>query len=410
MEQTKNQSTRAEEKDQTPISMCLSLNDIELAASKSLPRDAWAYFHSASDNLGAERNNRVDWTKIILRPRVLRNVQRVDMTQTIMGQRSAMPFFVAPAARAKMAHPEGEYCIVRGVARAGIPYCTSTVSSISHVDLARVLREETQARIDKKAIEGCLFFQLYAGIDPAETDARIQTAIDLGFKALVLTVDSAVVSKREEAERHLAEMEWTDSKRLVDTSKWIRQFDDPTLFVLRGHHSCTLDWKEVKRLKELWAKNTVNGPFVLKGIQTVEDAVMAVEEAGVNVIYLSNHGGRQCDDAPSAIRTLLEIRIFAPHLLDKAEFYLDGGVRRGADIVKAIALGARGVAMGRPFMYGLGAYGTKGVEQVIKSIFSLHLYLDLMSELTTNSPERRNRDYYAIDRCNAAGSVESELC
>lgn len=350
--------------------MCLSLDDIELAASKSLPRDAWAYFHSASDSLGAERNNRVDWTKIILRPRVLRNVMRVDMTQTIMGQRSALPFFVAPAARAKLAHPEGEYCIVRGVARAGIPYCTSTVSSISHADLARVLREETQNKPqeDSTTTTGCLFFQLYAGIDPAGSDERIQTAIELGFKAVVLTVDSAVVSKREEDERHLAEVEWTDSQRIIDTSKWIKQFDDPTVSVLRGHHSCTLDWKEVKRLKELWARNTVNGPFVLKGIQTVEDAVMAVEEAGIKVIYLSNHGGRQCDDAPSAIRTLLEIRRFAPHLLDKAEFYLDGGVRRGADIVKAIALGARGVAMGRPFMYALGAYGTEGVERVIKSM------------------------------------------
>jgi L-lactate dehydrogenase (cytochrome) len=366
---TKDQPTKETGKDHTPISMCLSLNDIEVVASKSLPRDAWAYFHSASDNLGAERNNRVDWTKIILRPRVLRNVQRVDMTQTIMGQRSALPFFVAPAALAKMAHPEGECCIVRGVARAGIPYCASSVSSISHVDLVRVLREETQAKPDNEAIEGCLLFQLYAAVDPAKTEQRIQTAIDLGFKALVLTVDTPVAGKREETERHLAEMEWTDNKRMFDTSKWmIRQFDDPTLFVLRGFNSCTLDWKEVKRLKELWAKNTVNGLFTLKGIQTVEDAIMAVEEAGVNVIYLSNHGGRQCDDAPSAIRTLLEIRRFAPHLLDKAEFYLDGGIRRGADIVKAIALGARGVAMGRPFLYALGAYGTEGVEHVIKSI------------------------------------------
>lgn len=156
IKQTKTNTTRETGIDNIPISMCISLDDIELAASKTLPRDAWAYFHSARDNLGSERNNRIDWSKIILRPRVLRNVQRVDMTQ-----RSALPFFGAPAARAKMAHPEGEYCIVRGVVRAGIPCCTSTVSSISHVDLVRVLREETKAKSNDKAIEGCLSFQLY---------------------------------------------------------------------------------------------------------------------------------------------------------------------------------------------------------------------------------------------------------
>lgn len=343
--------------------MCLSLDDLQQAASQTLNRSAWAYFHSASDGLGAKRNNRMDWTKIIFRPRVLRNVQKVDMSRTLMGQKSALPFFAAPAARAKLAHPDGEYCVVRGVARAGIPYCTSTVSSIGHKELAQCLKEE-KANANKET--GCLFFQLYAGINPALTDERIQTAIKNGFKALVLTVDSAVVSKREEAERYRAEEEWLSSGKEIDTSSWIQQFDDPTVSVLRGVHSCTLDWTEVKRIREVWG-NT--GVFALKGIQTVEDAVFAVEEAGVTAIYLSNHGGRQCDDAPSAIRTLLEIRRFAPHILDKAKFYLDGGVRRGADILKAIALGARGVALGRPFMYALGAYGTEGVEQAIKSEF-----------------------------------------
>lgn len=115
-----------------------------------------------------------------------------------------------------------------------------------------------------------------------------------------------------------------------------------------------------------------------------------IEEAGINVIYLCNHGGRQCDDAPSTIRTLLEIRRFAPHLLDKAEFYLDGGVRRGADIVKAVALGARGVAMGRPFMYAVGAYGTEGFERVIKSMLFPYPLFTFDPELTMNSPKRRN--------------------
>lgn len=395
--------------------MCLSLNDIEEAAKKSLSRSAWTYFHSASDNLGSERNNRIDWTKIILRPRVLRNVVRVDMKRTLLGQESSLPFFVAPAARAKLAHPDGEYCIVRGIARAGIPYCTSTVSSIAHKNLAECLQTENENRNAKGGPDGCLFFQLYAGVDPKQTKERIQTAIDYGYKALVLTVDSAVVSKREEAERYLAEAEFLDSGKLIETSQWIQQIDDPTLSVLRGMHSSSLDWEQVKWIRELWAKNTNNAPFVLKGIQTVEDAVMAVEEAGIQVIYLSNHGGRQCDDAPSAIRTLLEIRRFAPQLLDKAEFYLDGGIRRGTDIIKAIALGARGVALGRPFMYALGAYGTEGVERAIRSkflFFVLISYSIIASYvwLTIKSFERRDRNNYAADWSYASGPAESKLC
>jgi L-lactate dehydrogenase (cytochrome) len=342
--------------DTIPLSMILSLDDFEHSADRSMNRKAYTYYHSAADSLGAYNNNTQDWPKVLLRPRVLRNVQQVDMRCTMMGQRSNFPFFIAPAARAKLAHPDGEFCLARGAARAGIPYCTSTVSSTAHAQLATCLQAEK-----KFEEEGCLFFQLYAAVDRKTTVERIETAKSHGYKALVLTVDSAVVGKREEDERYKAELEWMDGEE-IDTSVRVKQVG-VNMSVLRGHHSSTLNWDDLNWIRELWG-NT--GPFGLKGIQTVEDAILAVE-AGVNVIYLSNHGGRQADDAPSAIRTLVEIRKFAPRLLDEAEFYLDGSVRRGADIIKAICLGARGCSIGRSFMYAMGLYGTAGVEKAIKS-------------------------------------------
>jgi L-lactate dehydrogenase (cytochrome) len=190
---------------------------------------------------------------------------------------------------------------------------------------------------------------------------RIETARKHGYKALVITVDSAIVGKREEDERYQAELEYVNGHE-VDTTVYVKVAEgEPP--VLRAHHTPTLSWDDLKWIRELWGNS---GPVALKGIQTVEDALLAAE-AGIDAIYLSNHGGRQCDDAPSSIRTLVEIRRFAPELLGKVEIYLDGSVRRGADIVKALCLGATGVAIGRPFMYALGAHGTAGAEKAIKS-------------------------------------------
>jgi L-lactate dehydrogenase (cytochrome) len=343
-------------KDPIPLSMCLCLDDFEAAAERVINRKAFTYFHSAADGLGALRNNQQDWQKVMLRPRILRNVKRVDMRRVMMGQKSFLPFFIAPAARAKLAHEDGELCLARGAARAGIPYCTSTVSTVSHEALAKCLEAE---RVHQE--EGCLFFQLYVANDRKTTVERIETARKHGYKALVITVDSAIVGKREEDERYQAELEYVNGHE-VDTTVYVKVAEgEPP--VLRAHHTPTLSWDDLKWIRELWGNS---GPVALKGIQTVEDALLAAE-AGIDAIYLSNHGGRQCDDAPSSIRTLMEIRRFAPELLGKVEIYLDGSVRRGADIVKALCLGATGVAIGRPFMYALGAHGTAGAEKAIKS-------------------------------------------
>jgi L-lactate dehydrogenase (cytochrome) len=189
-------------------------------------------------------------------------------------------------------------------------------------------------------------------------------AQELGFKALVVTVDTPVLGKREEDERYMAELEHEAGVLLIPrTGEWLGATRDKEERVLRGGiDSSSLNWDDLVWMREAWG-NT--GPFVLKGIQTAEDAKKAVD-LGIDGIYLSNHGGRQLDCAPSSIKTLLEIRRFCPEIIGKIEIYMDGGFRRGQDVVKALCLGATAVSCGRPFMYALGVYGTEGVLKVIQ--------------------------------------------
>ncbi|KIV89953.1 hypothetical protein, variant [Exophiala mesophila] len=338
-----------------PLSHCLNLDDIEKAAERIIDRASWAYFHSAADGLGALANNQNDWRKVLLRPRVMRNVRRVSMQRTMLGFKSRLPFFIAPAARAKLVHEDGELCLARGAARAGIPYCPSTYSTVPHDELAQCW---TTTRGNSEY--GALWFQLYIAHEKSSAIELITKARTLGYQALVITVDSPVVGKREEDERYRAELVTAsgDASLLTEWSKPQESEDGPPL---RGHHSSTLNWEDLGWIREAWQNA---GPIALKGIQTAEDAAIAVEH-GIDAIYLSNHGGRQCDDAPSGISTLLEIRKFYPDILTKAEFYLDGWVRRGADVIKALCLGAKGVALGRPFMYSV-AMGDEGVMKVIQ--------------------------------------------
>lgn len=341
-----------------PLSHCLNLDDIEKAAERIVSRSAWAYFHSAADSLGSLTNNREDWKKITLRPRIMRNVRRVSMQRTMLGQKSRLPFFIAPAARAQLVHEDGELCLVRGAAKYGIHYCPSTYSSISHKELA-----ECHTKQNGNGEYSRLFFQLYVPFERPATIELIKMARELGYKALIITVDAPVLGKREEDERYRAELATASGDDSVLT-EWYRPQEDEDGPPLRGHHSSTLNWEDLPWIREAWQNA---GPIALKGIQTPEDALLAVQH-GVDAIYLSNHGGRQCDDAPSAIRTLLEIRRFYPEILGKVEIYLDGWVRRGADIIKALCLGATGVSLGRPFMYGV-AMGDEGVLKVIQREF-----------------------------------------
>jgi len=346
------------------LSLCLSLHDIERAAQKLLSRPAYIYYASAADALGALQNNADDWRKITLRPRVMRNVRRIDTSRTLLGCRVKHPFFIAPAARAGLAHEDGELCLARGAARMGVGYCVSSVASFPHGDISRAFYENNGGKYD------ALWFQLYVANERAVTLERIAAAKEGGYKALVITVDSPVIGKREDDERYRAEVSaeslassFSQEPPLSPPTGDGARNDEGDPLPLRGVHSSTFNWDDLGWIREAWQNS---GPIALKGIQTAEDAALAVEY-GVNAIYLSNHGGRQCDDAPSSIQTLLEIRRFYPWIIEdrKVEIYLDGGVRRGADIVKALCLGATAVSLGRPFMYSV-AMGNEGVVRAIQ--------------------------------------------
>ena len=362
------------------IATCVNLFDLQFEAQKMLSRRALVFFNSAAEDLSSERANLEDWTKIQFVPRVLRNVAQADTRRRMFGASSYLPIFIAPTALARLANPDGELALVQGAAQHGIPCCLSKASSVSRVDLANWAQHPDQ--VDRST----LLFQLYVPKAEREARALIREVKSLGYKGLVVTVDTAVVGKRDEDDRYKAELEVEAG--LARTPSLQKQsehtVDGVEKPILRGVSSSTLNWSDLKWIREEWGADTDAGPLVLKGIQSSADAKLAVEH-GIKHIYLSNHGGRQVSSAPSSILTLLDIRRRHPEVLDHAEVYLDGGVRRGADVLKALCLGATGVALGRPFLHGLSAYGVAGVLRVMESSCSPTLLLSFEFLLTCGS-------------------------
>lgn len=334
-----------------PLMLCMKLDDFERAARLAISKRAYAYFHSAADDHLTLRNNRKDWSKLLLRPRTLINVTKVDMRRKIMGFNSDLPFFIAPAAMARLAHPDGEICLLHGALKHNIPYCVSTYSSVSHEELSRSAGRQ-KAR---------LMFQLYVSKDQEKTRSLIKMARHNGFKALLITVDTAVGGKREEDEFLQALAAYEAGEDQVPRPTYATPGEKAP--ILRGAHSSSLNWDDLGWILDEWS---AAGPVYLKGIQCAEDARRALG-AGVRGIYLSNHGGRQLESGASSLRVLLEIRAFCPEVLQQLEIYLDGGVRRGTDVIKALCLGVTAVGLGRPLMYALGAYGSDGVDSAIQS-------------------------------------------
>jgi isopentenyl diphosphate isomerase/L-lactate dehydrogenase-like FMN-dependent dehydrogenase len=349
-------STSEPASEQAPLpalSTQLSLHDFEKTAQKHLSAKAWAYYSSAADDEYTKTHNASVFQRVLLRPRVFRDVKHVDLSTTLLGHSCRLPLFISPAAMARLAHSSGECGIAEAAGKRGIIQCVSNNAS------------QRPEQISAAASQP-LWFQLYVQSDRAKSEAMLAriSAAGSGYTAIVLTLDSPTPGKREADER----VANTAAATSAASGRGVSSTDGGGAGLGRALFAGTtpsLTWKDLE-----WLRAHTHLPIVLKGIQTHEDALLACSEQylklGVKAIILSNHGGRALDTAPPALLTLLEIRRYAPEVLQKLEVYIDGGIRRGTDVVKALALGARAVGIGRPALFGLAGYGAKGVERVLE--------------------------------------------
>ncbi|RMJ27865.1 mitochondrial cytochrome b2 [Aspergillus sp. HF37] len=334
-----------------PVDSLLNMDDIEQVATKNISRKAWAYYYSASDDKISKNFNTEVYRSIIPRPRVFVDCTRCDLDTTVLGHKLGLPIFVSPAAMARLAHPAGE----AGIAEACRSFGGAQV--ISHN------ASMTPEQIVKDAASGQVFgWQLYVQIDRKKSEAMLARINKLDpIKFIVLTLDAPVPGKREDDERSnyvpLSPSSGADGTSNAEDApggvgRQLFAGTDPSL-----------TWKETLP----WLAKHTDLPIVLKGLQTHEDAYIASHYAPqVKGIILSNHGGRALDTAPPAVHTLLEIRKYCPEVFDKLEIWVDGGIRRGTDIVKALCLGAKAVGIGRPALWGLGAGGVDGVKRTLQ--------------------------------------------
>jgi L-lactate dehydrogenase (cytochrome) len=348
------------------LSRAANVEDLRLLAKKRLPGGVFDYIDGGAEDELALRANVSSFARVTFRPRVLRGVSDISITAPILGVTAAYPLVLAPTGFTRIADPEGELAVARSAARAGLPYTLSTLGTRSI--------EEVRA-----ASDGRLWFQVYAWRDRGLVKEMIDRARESRYEALVLTVDTAVLGRRERDVRRGFSLPPTIGPgTIIDGVRhpeWTWSFlrSDPIRFanVAGQSHGASpvnlsdfintqfdpaLSWDDVDWLRSVW-----DGPIVVKGIQSVDDAVLAVER-GVEAIALSNHGGRQLDGAPAIFSLVAPV---ADAVGGRAEIICDGGVRRGSDIVKAVAAGATAAMAGRAYLYALGAAGEKGVDLVL---------------------------------------------
>lgn len=324
-----------------PLATLINLDDFEKAFAKSGSSKSNAYISGASNDLLTLRANALHWQKLWFRPLVLKNVSKINTRTHVFGQDLSMPVWIAPMGIAKTAGPEGEAALGAGAKAAEILHCMSTTTSMSTEEILR------------SAPGHPWIFQLYVDKQRAKTEALLKKlAGQTQIKAIFVTGDLAVVSKREADERmQILARPPSVGGGTVTTglARKTGSFIDPAL-----------DWDDLA-----WLRNHTRLPIVIKGVQSASDARRALQ-MGCAGIVVSNHGGRALDGAPSAVMVLLELRRDCPEVFEYMEVFVDGGIRRGSDILKAVCLGARAVGVGRPFQCAV-SYGTEGVTYCASS-------------------------------------------
>ncbi|KAM7206894.1 cytochrome b2, mitochondrial [Naviculisporaceae sp. PSN 640] len=328
------------------LSQCYNLLDFEAVAKRVMKKTAWAYYSSAADDEITVRENHAAFHRIWFRPKVLVNVEKVDFSTTMLGTKVDIPFYVTATALGKLGHVEGEVVLTRAAKKHNVIQMIPTLASCAFDEI-----------MDAAQGDQVQWLQLYVNKDREITKRIVQHAEKRGCKGLFITVDAPQLGRREKDMRSKFTDEGSDVQRGTTTdgsqgaARAISTFIDPAL-----------SWGDIP-----WFQSITKMPIVLKGVQRVEDVLKAVE-VGVQGVVLSNHGGRQLEFARSAIEVLAETMpvLRARGLDKKIEVYIDGGIRRGTDILKALCLGAKGVGIGRPFLYAMSTYGLDGVDRAMQ--------------------------------------------
>lgn len=342
-----------------------SISDLEKKAEKRIPKVSWLYLQSGTGRNVAADRNRSSFDKYALLPSFVKGKLDVNLQTSLFGHDYQVPFGVAPVGLTGLIWPKSELFLAKSANKYGYPYCLSTVAT------------QTPEAVGEK-VGNMGWFQLYPPKDPAIRADILKRAKDSGFHTLIITADVPAPGRREESRKSgmslpvkfTPKMIWdgiTHPKWTVNTlaeglptlrtvsayseSKDMKSAAEYARFKFRGD----LDWNYIKEVKELW-----DGPVILKGILSPADAIKAAEE-GLDGICVSNHGGRQFDGAPAALDALPEI---AKVVGDKMKIIFDSGITSGLDIIKALALGADFVLLGKAFMYGCAALGEKGADHV----------------------------------------------
>lgn len=346
------------------LAKCLTVDDLRRVARRRLPRPVFDYIDGGSEDELTLRRNTTAFDDLVLLPRVLRDVDDVDLTTTILGRPSSLPLALAPTGFTRMTHHEGELAVARSAERAGIPYTLSTMGTRS---IERVA----------SGSDGPLWFQLYVWRDRGLAKELIERAKAAGYAALILTVDVPVPGARErdlrngftippslglrtfvEGARH-PHWWWNFLTRDVVSFESVSDRaakPSGVMQFLAEQFDPSVTWDDLDWMLQAW-----DGPFVLKGVVHADDARRAAD-LGVTGIVVSNHGGRQLDRGPATIDALPAVVDAAG---DRLEVLFDSGIRRGRDILTALALGARACLVGRAYLYGLGTAGERGVDHAI---------------------------------------------
>ncbi len=322
----------------------VDIPDYERLAPAHMSEMAWEFMSGgAADELSLRWNHEA-YARLRLRPRVLVDVSKIDTRVTLFGREHAFPILLAPTAYHKLVHPEGELATARGAGAAGTTMVVSTTATTSIEDIAAVATQP-------------LWFQLYVQPDRGFTRELVQRAEKAGCQALVVTVDAPVLGPRYREMRSkftLPEGMERANLRGLKSAKGAQRASEATIF--SAVQDPTVVWKDIE-----WLRSLTKVPVLTKGVLNPDDAALAVS-AGAAGIIVSNHGGRNLDTVPATIEALPGV---VEKVAGRVPVLVDGGIRRGTDVLKALALGATATLIGRPYLYGLAVGGASGVTHVI---------------------------------------------